>query len=186
MFNLRCGAVQRELSCVWMRCGAACGQSLRTQRSMRTKFANAAQHADAYFVNRAISTSDLPFQRLTRYRSTKWPVLINLVVINQNQLVLARTVECAWFFRVFATNWCSKSKYVRFMVGASVITKILCFRLSFVEQLRNQTTNFCSRFTSKLSEHFDHFQVEWWLHYNDFSKYHPNQLNILYVALIKP
>ena len=35
---MRCGAVQRELSCVWMRCGAACGQSLQTQRSMRMHF----------------------------------------------------------------------------------------------------------------------------------------------------
>ena len=35
IFNLRCGVVQRELSCIWMRCGAACGQGLRTQRSMR-------------------------------------------------------------------------------------------------------------------------------------------------------
>ena len=26
---MRCGAVQRELSCVWMRCGAACGQGLQ-------------------------------------------------------------------------------------------------------------------------------------------------------------
>ena len=30
--------VQRELSCVWMLCGAACGQGLRTQRSMRMHF----------------------------------------------------------------------------------------------------------------------------------------------------
>ena len=28
----------RELSCVWMRCGAACGQGLRTQRSTRMHF----------------------------------------------------------------------------------------------------------------------------------------------------
>ena len=35
---MRCGAVQREVSCVWMRCGAACGQGLRTQRSMRMHF----------------------------------------------------------------------------------------------------------------------------------------------------
>ena len=27
-----------ELNCVWMRCGAACGQGLRTQRSMRMDF----------------------------------------------------------------------------------------------------------------------------------------------------
>ena len=45
MFNLRCGAVQRELSCVWMRCGAACRQGLRMQRSMRMHF----------FVIRAVS-----------------------------------------------------------------------------------------------------------------------------------
>ena len=38
IFNLRCGTVQRELSCVWMRCGAACRQGLRTQRSMRMHF----------------------------------------------------------------------------------------------------------------------------------------------------
>ena len=37
-FNLRCGTVQRELSGVWMRCGAACGQGLRMQRSMRMHF----------------------------------------------------------------------------------------------------------------------------------------------------
>ena len=30
--------VQRKLSCVWMRCGAACGQGLRTQHSMRMHF----------------------------------------------------------------------------------------------------------------------------------------------------
>ena len=36
--NLRCGAVQRELSFAGMRCGAACGQGLRTQRSMRMYF----------------------------------------------------------------------------------------------------------------------------------------------------
>ena len=30
--------MQRELSCVWMRCSAACGQGLRTQRSMRMHF----------------------------------------------------------------------------------------------------------------------------------------------------
>ena len=35
---MRCGAVQRELSCVWMRCGAACEQGLRMQRSMRMHF----------------------------------------------------------------------------------------------------------------------------------------------------
>ena len=35
---ITCGAVQRELSCVWMRCGAACGQGLRTRRSMRMLF----------------------------------------------------------------------------------------------------------------------------------------------------
>ena len=35
---LTCGAAQRELSCVWMRCGAACGLGLRTQRSMRMHF----------------------------------------------------------------------------------------------------------------------------------------------------
>ena len=35
---MRCGMVQRELSCVWMWCGAACGQGLRTQRSMRMHF----------------------------------------------------------------------------------------------------------------------------------------------------
>ena len=36
--NLQCGAVWWELSCVWMRCGAACGQGLRTQRSKRMHF----------------------------------------------------------------------------------------------------------------------------------------------------
>ena len=30
--------MQRELSCVWMRCGAACGQGLRMQRSMQMHF----------------------------------------------------------------------------------------------------------------------------------------------------
>ena len=30
--------MQRELSCVWMRCGAACRQGLRMQRSMRMHF----------------------------------------------------------------------------------------------------------------------------------------------------
>ena len=30
--------MQRELNCVWMRCGAACGQGLRTQRSLRVHF----------------------------------------------------------------------------------------------------------------------------------------------------
>ena len=30
--------VQREFSCVWMRCSAACGQGLRTQRSLRMHF----------------------------------------------------------------------------------------------------------------------------------------------------
>ena len=35
---ITCGAVQRELKCVGMRCGAACGQGLRTQRSMRMHF----------------------------------------------------------------------------------------------------------------------------------------------------
>ena len=30
--------MQRELSCVWMRCGAACAQGLRMQRSMRMHF----------------------------------------------------------------------------------------------------------------------------------------------------
>ena len=38
IFNLRCGAVQHEHSWVWMRCGAACGQGLRMQRSMRMHF----------------------------------------------------------------------------------------------------------------------------------------------------
>ena len=35
---MRCGAVQRELSCAGMRCGAACRQGLRTQHSMRMHF----------------------------------------------------------------------------------------------------------------------------------------------------
>ena len=35
IYNLRRGAVQREFSCVWMRSGAACGQGLCTQCSMR-------------------------------------------------------------------------------------------------------------------------------------------------------
>ena len=35
---ITCGAVQRELKCVSMRCGAACGQGLQTQRSMRMHF----------------------------------------------------------------------------------------------------------------------------------------------------
>ena len=35
---MQCSAVQRELSCVWMQCGAACGQGLRMQRSMRMHF----------------------------------------------------------------------------------------------------------------------------------------------------
>ena len=30
--------MQRKLSCVWIRCSAACGQSLRTQRSTRMHF----------------------------------------------------------------------------------------------------------------------------------------------------
>ena len=34
--NLRCGV--RELSCVWMRYGAVCGQGLQIQRSMRMHF----------------------------------------------------------------------------------------------------------------------------------------------------
>ena len=38
VYNLQCGTVQRELSCAWMGCGAACGQGLRTQRSMRMHF----------------------------------------------------------------------------------------------------------------------------------------------------
>ena len=36
--NLRCGAVWCELNYIWMRCGAACGQGLRTQRRMRMPF----------------------------------------------------------------------------------------------------------------------------------------------------
>ena len=46
IFNLWCSTMQRELSCVWMRC------------SMRTRFADAVQHADAFFVIRAISNGD--------------------------------------------------------------------------------------------------------------------------------
>ena len=45
MQNLRCGAVQRELSCICVRC------------SMRTRFADTAQHADTFFAIRAISTA---------------------------------------------------------------------------------------------------------------------------------
>ena len=37
-FLWTCGAVWRELSCVWMRCGATCGQGLQSQRSMRMHF----------------------------------------------------------------------------------------------------------------------------------------------------
>ena len=49
-----------------MRCGAACGQSLQMQRSMRTKFADAAQHADAFFVIRAISNRDFDLHRVLK------------------------------------------------------------------------------------------------------------------------
>ena len=35
---ITCGAMQRELNCVCLRCGAACGQGLRTWRSMRMYF----------------------------------------------------------------------------------------------------------------------------------------------------
>ena len=38
MHNLRCGSVPCELSCVCMRCGAACGQGLWTRRSMQMHF----------------------------------------------------------------------------------------------------------------------------------------------------
>ena len=36
--HITCGAMWSELSCVWMRCDAACGQGLWTQRSMRMHF----------------------------------------------------------------------------------------------------------------------------------------------------
>ena len=47
--------MQRELSCVYMRC------------SMQTRFANAAQHADAFFVIRAISTVKDSFRPTSQF-----------------------------------------------------------------------------------------------------------------------
>ena len=69
--------MQRELSCVWMRCGAACGQGLRTPRSMRTRFADAAQHADAFFVIRANSNAYVQnaqlYTAIKTYVKDNWP-----------------------------------------------------------------------------------------------------------------